>query len=70
MNEKEIIKTMSSKLEKIDDKEEWKKSIEFIKWQVDFYSSMGSIKRFIWKKVLVNITNKFWKKFIWTEFIK
>jgi hypothetical protein len=31
MDEKQIIKTMSSKLEKIDDKEEWKKSIEFIK---------------------------------------
>ena len=52
-----------------DDKATWKKAIDFIKSQIDLYSMIWWKNKFIWQKVLVIVTNRFWKKFIWKEFI-
>ena len=64
----QIIKDLFFKVLESNDKEVWKKAIEFINRKTDDLELNCWEGKFIWRKVRNIMTSKYWKKFIKIDF--
>lgn len=60
----QIISTIFKEVIKSDNKEVWKKAIDFIQNKISDLSKKWDSDRFIWESVLRKVSSQFGKKFI------